>query len=192
MTAERIYRLLLRAYPPEFRAEFGREMELAFRDQCRDNDVRTFGFWARVVWDVLRSAPALRAEATRTVEVPMKVAAIFTLLVGLFGIVSEVGEWVAASRQPVAGNYVLSLALGIAATLLLLGAGVAILLGTRKAARLALVASLVCFVAARIAFPWMGIFVQLVGFGFPVALLIALYWPRARGGTASAETRLLL
>jgi len=108
----------------------------------------------------------------------MKVAAIFTLLVGLFGIVSEVGEWVAASRQPVGGDYVLSLALGVAATVLLLGAGVAILLGARKPARLALIASLVCFAVARVVFPWMGIFVQLVGFGFPVALLIALYWPR--------------
>lgn len=187
MNAERIYRLLLRAYPPEFRAEFGREMELVFRDQCRDNDVRTFGFWARVFWDVLRSAPALRAEATRTVEGPMKVAAVFTLLIGLLGIVSEIGEWVAASRQPVGGTYVVSLALGVAATALLLGGGVAILLGMRKAARLALVASLVCFVVARVVFPWMGIFVQLVGFGLPVALLIALYWPWKSStlGTAS-------
>jgi hypothetical protein len=32
--------------------------------------------------------------------------------------------------------------------------------------------------AARLLFPWMGIFNQLVGFGVPVALLIALYWPR--------------
>ena len=186
MSAARIYRLLLRAYPPEFRAEFGREVELVFRDQCRDNDVRTFRFWARVCWDILRSAPALRAEATRTIEVPMRVAAIFTLLVGLFCIVSEVGEWVAASRQPLGGNYVLSLALGVAATVLLLWAGVAILLDMRKPARLVLVASLVCFVIARVVFPWMWIFVQLVGFGLPAALLIALYWPRKSTlGTAS-------
>jgi len=178
MNAERIYRLLLRAYPAEFRAEFGHEMELVFRDLCRDNDARTFGFWARVCWDILRSAPALRAAATRTVEGPMKVAAIFTVLVGLFGIQGEVREWVAASRQPVGGTYVLSLALGIAATLLLLAAATAILLGTRKAARLALIASLAMFLVARLLFPWMGIFVQLVGLGLPVALLIALYWPR--------------
>ena len=61
MSAERIYRLLLRAYPPAFRAEYGREMVLVFRDQCRDGDVRTLGFWVRVLWDVVRSAPALRA-----------------------------------------------------------------------------------------------------------------------------------
>ena len=187
MNAMRIYRVLLRAYPAEFRAEYGREMELAFRDLCRDNDARTFGFWARVGWDILRSAPALRVEATRTVEVPMKVAALFTVLVGLFGIQGEVREWVAASRQPMGGSYVLSIALGIAATLLLLAATIAILLGQRRAARLPLIVSLVCFLVARVAFPWMGIFVQLVGFGIPVALLIALYWPRKTTtlGTAS-------
>ena len=41
MSAEPIYRLLLRAYPPDFRAEYGREMVLLFRDQCRESDVRT-------------------------------------------------------------------------------------------------------------------------------------------------------
>src|SRR6266571_3381953 len=66
MSAERIYRLLLRAYPPDFRAEYEREMVLLFRDQCRESDVRTIGFWAAVIWDVARSAPALRAEAWRT------------------------------------------------------------------------------------------------------------------------------
>src|SRR6266571_1558077 len=66
MSAERIYRLLLRAYPPDFRAENGREMVLLFRDQCRESDARTLGFWAAVICDVARSAPALRAEAWRT------------------------------------------------------------------------------------------------------------------------------
>ena len=39
MSAERIYRLLLRAYPADFRAQYGREMVLLFRDQCQENDV---------------------------------------------------------------------------------------------------------------------------------------------------------
>ena len=38
MSAEQIYRLLPRAYPPDFRAEYGREMVLLFRDQCREHD----------------------------------------------------------------------------------------------------------------------------------------------------------
>src|SRR6266851_679032 len=138
MSAERIYRLLLRAYPPDFRAEYGREMVLLFRDQCQESDVRTVGFWAAVICDVARSAPALRAaawrarvsETTRTIEVTMKLAAML--------------------------------------------------------------ASLVMIVAARLLFPWMSIFSQLVGFGLPVALLIALYWPRKPSTTARLGTVLIL
>src|SRR5438034_2775456 len=162
MSAERIYQLLLRAYPPEFRAKYGREMMLLFRDQCRENDVRTLGFWVRVFWDVVRSAPTLRAEAPRTIEVIMKLVAILTVLLGAFGILGAKNEWGAASQH--AGTYVLAIVLGVAASLLLLGAGVAILLQKRQAARLALALSLVCVVAARLLFPWMGIFLQLVGF----------------------------
>jgi len=186
MTAERIYRLLLRVYPQEFRAEYGREMVLVFRDQCRDGDVRTLGFWARVFWDVARSAPALRVEAwrgrgkvnTQTVEVSMKIAAVVTVLLAGFGVVGAVGEWVAGTKGAMGGGYVLAVVLGVLASALLLGAGVAILLRSPRAARLALFASLTLVVAARLLFPWMSILSQLVGFGLPVALLIALYWPR--------------
>ncbi len=183
MSAEDIYRLLLRAYPPGFRAEYGREMVLIFRDQCRESDVR---FWARVLCDVARSAPALRAEAwrarmsdsTRILEVIMKLAAMLTVLVGLLGVLNAVVEWVAGSKGAIDGRYVLAVVLGVFASVLLLGAGVAILLRRQQAARLALFASLVSVVAARLLFPWMSYFSQLVGFGLPVALLIALYWPR--------------
>jgi len=183
--AERIYRFLLRAYPPAFRSEYGREMVLLFRDQCRDSDVRTLRFWVRVFWDVVRSAPALRAEATRTVEVIMKLAAILTVLLGAYGILGAMNEWGAASQH--AGTYVLAIVLGVAASLLLLGAGVAILLRKRQAARLALALSLVCFVAARLVFPWMSIFLQLIGFVLPVGLLIALYWPRKSSTLGAAS-----
>src|SRR6267142_4526484 len=165
MSAERIYRLLLRAYPPSFRAEYGREMVLVFRDQCRDGDVRTVGFWVRVFWDVMRSAPALRVEATRTVEVIMKLAAMLTVLLGVFGIVNAVVEWAAGSKGAIDGRYVLAVVLGVFASVLLLGAGVAIMLRRQQAARLALLASLVSMVAARLVFPWMSYFSQLVGFG---------------------------
>src|SRR6266436_4182136 len=182
MSAERFYRLLLRAYPPEFRAEYGGEMVLLFRDQCRESDVRTVGFWARVLWDVARSAPALRVEAwrenTRTMEVIMKLAAMLTVLLGVLGILNAVVEWVAGSKGAIDGTYVLAVVLGVFASALLLGAGIAILLRRQQAARLALFASLVSVMAARLLFPWMSIFSQLVGFGLPVALLIALYWPR--------------
>ena len=190
MNAERIYRLLLRAYPPDFRAEYGREMVLLFRDQCRENDARTVGFWAAVIWDVVRSAPALRAEAwrenTRTMEMIMKLASILTVLLGVFGIVDAVVEWVAGSKGPIDGKYVLAVVLGVFASALLLGAGVAILLRRPQPARLALFASLVSMVAARLLFPWMSILSQLVGFGLPVALLIALYWPRRSTSSTAA------
>ena len=38
--------------------------------------------------------------------------------------------------------------------------------------------TLASIVAARLLFPWMSYFLQIVGFGLPVALLIALYRPR--------------
>jgi len=183
--AERIYRLLLRAYPPDFRAEYGREMVLLFRDQCRESDVRTFGFWAAVIWDVARSAPALRMESwrqsTQTMEVIMKLTAMLTVLVGVFGILNAMVEWGAALTGTIGGMHALALVLGVFASALLLAAGAGILRPTqrgRQAARLALFASLVMIVAARLLFPWMSIFSQLIGFGLPVALLIALYWPR--------------
>jgi len=189
MSAERIYRLLLRAYPPDFRSEYGREMVLLFRDQCRESDVRTLGFWAAVIWDVACSAPALRAEAwhtrgrlsTRTMGVIMKLAAMLTVLVGVLGILNAGVEWGAGVTRTIGGMHALSLVLGVFASGLLLAAGVAVLRPTqqgRQAARLALIASLVLIVAARLLFPWMSIFSQLVGIGLPVALLIALYWPR--------------
>jgi hypothetical protein len=198
--AERIYRLLLRAYPPDFRAEYGREMVLLFRDQCRESDVRSLGFWAAVICDVARSAPALRAEAwrsrgsesTQTTEVIMKLAAMLTVLLGVLGILNAIVEWAAGSKGAIDGRYVLAVVLGVFASVLLLGAGVAILLRSRQAARLALLASVVLFVAARLLFPWMSYFSQLVGFGLPVALLVALYWPRKPSMTAGLGTVLVL
>lgn len=184
MSAERIYRLLLRAYPPEFRAEYGREMVLLFRDQCQESDVRSVGFWASVIGDVARSAPALRVAAwrtnNRTMEGIMKLAALLTVLLGALGVLNAGVELGASATQTIQGTHGLSIVLGIFAGVLLLAAGVALLSPTRRggqAARLALIASLVMIVAARLLFPWMSVFSQLVGIGLPVALLIALYWP---------------
>jgi len=107
----------------------------------------------------------------------MKIAAMLTVLLAGFGIVGAAGEWIAGSKGAMGGSYVLAVVLGVCASVLLLGAGVAMLRQSRQAARLALLASLAMVVAARLLFPWMSIFSQLVGFGLPVALLIALYWP---------------
>ena len=124
MSAEDIYRLLLHAYPPDFRAEYEREMVVLFRDQCQESDVRTVGFWARVLWDVARSAPALRAgawrarvsENTRTMEVIMKLAAMLTVLVGVLGVLNAGVEWGAAFTGTIGGMHALSLVLAVCAS----------------------------------------------------------------------------
>lgn len=197
MSADRIYRLLLLAYPPEFRAEYGREMMLLFRDQCQESDVRSFRFWGAVLCDVARSAPALRVEAwraratanNRTMEVLMKLAAMLTVVLGVLGVLNTGVEWGAAATQTISGTHTLSLVLGVFASVLLLAAGVAMLSPTlrdRQPARLALFASLVMILAARLLFPWMSIFSQLIGIGLPVVLLIALYWPRRASPAGAA------
>jgi hypothetical protein len=197
--AEHIYRFLLRAYPPAFRAEYGREMVLLFRDQCREGDSRTLGFWVAVISDVVRSAPALRVEAwgaratenNRTMEVIMKLAAMLTVLFGVLGVLNAGVEWGAAATQTIQGAHLLAVVLGVFAGVLLLAAGVAMLSPTprgRQTARLAVLASLVMIVAARLLFPWMSIFSQLVGIGLPVVLLIALYWPRRPSTLTNARS----
>jgi hypothetical protein len=189
--AERLYRLLLRAYPPAFRAEYGREMVLLFRDQCREDDMRSLRFWAAVIWDVARSAPVLRAEAwgargsesTRTLEVIMKLAAMLTVLLGVFVILNAVGEAVPGSRGTMEGAYIVAVALAALAGALILTAGVALQRGApsaRKTASAAALASLVFIVVARLLHPWMSILSLLVGIGVPVALLIVLQWTRKR------------
>ena len=192
MSAERLYRLLLRAYPPAFRAEYGREMLLLFRGQCRDGDVWSIGFWAVVIYDVARSAPALHAEEWRgrrtantlTIEASMKLAAILMLLVGVVGILNGVIEWVGGGTGTT--SHLLAMVLAVGASALLLVAGAAMMRpGSRglQVGRWALFASVVMILAARLLHPWMSPFAQLVGIGLPIVLLIALYWP---GRTSSA------
>ena len=62
----RLYKGLLRAYPPDFRVEYGRDMVQVLGDELRD---RTSGeqavVFARAVADLLRTAPIERLEAAR-------------------------------------------------------------------------------------------------------------------------------
>jgi hypothetical protein len=195
-TAERIYRVLLRAYPPAFRAMYGSEMTQLFRDQYREGDASTPAFWLTVVWDVARSAPALRVEAwrargresTRTLGGIMKPIAMLAVLLGVFGTLSAVAEGAAGLRGGISGTYLLTIVLGASAGALLLIAGVALLRRTpsgRQTATIAALASLALFLIARLLFPWMSIFSQLVGIVLPIALLAVLHWPRRRGPSPS-------
>lgn len=196
-SAERLYQLLLRAYPREFRAAYGREMTLLFRDLCREGEVRSLRFWARIISDVARSAPALRVEAwrargmrkTQTIEVFMKVAALVTVLLGLSATLNAVVEGSAGLRGTMTGTHVLSVAMGVLAGALLLTAGVTLLRNAPSAQRVATSATLACLVlmlVARLLHPWMSILSQVVGFALPATLLIVLHWPRRPSGSRVA------
>lgn len=66
--AERLYALLLRAYPAAFRERFGAEMRQHFRDLRRDAAARGEGaarFWLELAADTARSLPAQHLAALR-------------------------------------------------------------------------------------------------------------------------------
>lgn len=66
--AERMYALLLRAYPAAFRERFGVEMRQLFRDRRQDSAERGEGaarFWLDLAADTVRSLPAQHLAALR-------------------------------------------------------------------------------------------------------------------------------
>jgi hypothetical protein len=199
--AERLYRVLLRVYPEEFRAEYWREMALLFRDTYREHAGAETSFWLSIIWDVVRSAPALRMAAWRAswnqdnqpLEGTMKGAAMLTVVLGLYGAAGAVAEAIAADRVAGAagatfgGTHLIAVVLGAIAGALLLVAGLALLVRSpsqRLVATIAAAGSLVLVLCARVLFPWMSIFSQLVGFVLPIALLAMLHWPRRSGPSA--------
>jgi putative ABC transport system permease protein len=60
--SERIYRLLLRAYPRDFRDEYGQEMSLLFRARAGEGRLR---LWFQVLGDLLLHAPREHWSMTR-------------------------------------------------------------------------------------------------------------------------------
>lgn len=58
---------MLRAYPREFRLEYGSDMTQLFRDCYRDIQadglMSAIAFWWRMILDVIRTAPLERWEA---------------------------------------------------------------------------------------------------------------------------------
>jgi hypothetical protein len=190
MNAERWYRLLLRAYPPAFRAEYGREMTLAFR-QCRHEGTWSAPrFWAAMLWDVARSAPAQRLEELQVQwtmnlhirEGAMKTMGILATLIGALEVINSLMEGLAGGLgRP--GTQLLSVALGLGGGLMLMLAGVAMLrLGARGASQAlgGVVACLLAFATIAFAAPVMSIFAMLLGIGFPAVLLAYLLWRRGR------------
>jgi hypothetical protein len=196
MSAERVYRLLLRAYPSSFRSEYGREMTLIFRDEYRSRNTATVGFWLTMLCDVARSATPIWVEVlfarardyTRIVEVIMKLAGILAVLLGVYGVVNAVAEAVPGMQGTLGGAYILAVVLGVIAGVLLLTAGAALLrspVSGRRTATITALASLVMILIARLLHPWMSMLALIVGIGLPIALLAALYWPNRRGPSTS-------
>jgi hypothetical protein len=67
--AERVYRLLLRCFPGEFRDEYEREMQQAFRDRLDQDRARGAGavvrLWRQVLADAILLAPAEHLDVLR-------------------------------------------------------------------------------------------------------------------------------
>jgi hypothetical protein len=81
----RVYQALLKLYPREFRQEYSEEMTRVFQESLR-TEGSSFGFWIRVIWDVISSALSVRwdtqsGEFMRVVLV--KFCAICGIVLGL-------------------------------------------------------------------------------------------------------------
>jgi hypothetical protein len=195
--AERAYRLLLRAYPASFRAAYGREMLLVFRDRRREPDARGLRFWREILSDVAHSAPALRLDAWRirsaediqTREEKMRTMAILAVLIGAVESVGALTEGWAGGITSGPGPWLAGVILAAAAGALLVAAGVAMLRrapSARSWARTAAITCVVVVVLIRFMYAWMSIFSSLLGIVFPIALLLFLWWTRGRGPAAPA------
>jgi hypothetical protein len=193
---DRVFRLLLRAYPAPFRAAYGREMTLLFRDQRRDAGAGAL-FWAGVVWDMLRSAPQARVDAFRARRAghaldergAMRLMWMLTVLAGTVDVSNALIEAHAGWADKSDAAWLVSIAAVVTAGVLLAAAGIASLQRRPSSHTLARVSSVVClavFAGAGFLQPWASVFARLIGVGFPLLLLLVLLSPRARGPSALA------
>ena len=192
-SAEDLYRLLLRAYPADFRDRYAREMTIHFRDVRRDAAAGSAGFWFGILWDVMKSAPMMRLQRLHAswnrnnqVEgIAMLIMGILAMLVGAvealnsfievrYGFTGDGGSWpLFAGLDGV-----------IAGTLLVVG-GIALLRRTPKAVTLARIASIYCLATFALVLairPIFSVFATMLGIGFPIILLAFLYL-RGRGSS---------
>jgi hypothetical protein len=193
---ERVYELLLHLYPDRFRAEYGAELSLAFRDARRDAGGADIRFWTGIVLDLARSAPAERVSTlcayrdhlSPPTETHMKTMGILAVLIGALQAVNAIVELSAGGvRDGALPLSVVLLALVLGA--LLLAAGVAMLGRSRRAAPLAqlsAVAWLGLVVLVRPVHPWMSIASTILAVVFPLALLIFFQLGRGRRAAGTA------
>jgi hypothetical protein len=194
-TGDRIYRALLHAYPSSFRATFGGEMAIAFRDRRREMRAAPFRFWLIMLLDVARSAPAQRLEAStgraaahiQFKEGTMKTMAIVAVIVGLLEAASaSIEAWIGGvvnhSRFSLAGG-----TMGMVAGLFLAVAAIAVLRrrpGSDVMLARAATACLAAFGAVWLLRPMLSIASTGLGIMFPIVLLFFLR--TRRGGLVSA------
>jgi hypothetical protein len=195
--ADRGFRLLLRAYPAPFRAAYGREMTLLFRDQRREAGASAL-FWAGVVWDMLGSAPQARVEAFRALRTghapdergAMRLMWMLTVLAGTVDASNALIEAHAGWADRGNAAWLVSIAAVVLAGVLLAAAGIASLQrrpSSHALARLSAVVCLAVFAEGVFLPPWASVFTRLVGVGFPLLLLLVLRSPSARRPPAFAS-----
>jgi hypothetical protein len=84
--SQRVYEMLLMAYPREFRREYGPQMAQVFRDLCRDRRQaeasRLVGLWVRTLLDLATTAFVERSKAMGW-KLLMPVALVLGLLIAL-------------------------------------------------------------------------------------------------------------
>lgn len=179
--AERVYQWLLMAYPAAFRAEYAQQMTLVFRDVRQERGTGT-EFWFRILQDTVRSAPALRWEAFRTrwghdtqsMGGAMKTMSILAVLVGAITVVNATIEGWSGGLVNHDTRSVVAWCIGGLAGLSLLLAGVSLLTSRTNAWSRARIAAIVClagFILMLVVSPRMSVFANILGIGFPLALI---------------------
>jgi hypothetical protein len=105
----RLYRLLLAAYPAEFRHEYGAHMAQVFRDRCREEQGRRRGVgssaglarvWMETILDLARTAPEEHlhnaGRGVRLMKALLKIAAALVVYAVLFMLA---GKFLASARE---------------------------------------------------------------------------------------------
>jgi hypothetical protein len=192
---DRLYALLLRAYPARFRAAYGREMLLVVREQHRDRTRSVAAFWFELLLDVARSAPPLRLDDVRQRwtanlhlgEGTMKTMAMLAILVGVLEAAAAMSElWAGGVVNHDTVSAIVS-GLAVLAALLLAAAGVMLLRGRPGASAWAQGAAVICLVVfGAVARVRLSVAATLLGVVFPLVLLV--YLRMASGRRPSTPT----
>jgi hypothetical protein len=101
LVSEHLYAALLHLYPKTFRAAYGQQMRLTFRDACRaayhrGGTAGLLALWFPTLLDLIKSALEERArqgEITLSKERLIALAGPLTVLVGSMWVVSSIGDF---------------------------------------------------------------------------------------------------